>query len=103
MAGQAEGEAPKPLHSRTGIPLPGVDQALMSVPSALVTCCEVNGEDVRAMSPLPTGDQGSVPMRRARSATYFEAKAVPPVAARCADRCDAVHSENARTSPHADR
>ena len=99
MAGQAEGEAPNPLHSRTGIPLPWVDQALMSVPSGLVTCCEVNGEEVRAMSPLPTGDQASIPMRRARSATYYEAKAVPPVVARCADRCDAVDSESARTSP----
>jgi hypothetical protein len=36
-----------------------VDQAVMSVPSELVTCCEVNGEEVRAIefTPPAIGDQ----------------------------------------------
>ena len=61
MAGQAEGEAPNPLHSRTGMPLPRVDQALMSVPSELVTCCEVNGEEVRAIEYTPHRRSGTDP------------------------------------------
>src|SRR3954466_12810945 len=96
MAGQAAGEAPSPLHIRTGIPLPWLDHASMSVPSGLVTCCEVTGEEVRAIGSTPVRRSGQVPVRRARSAAYRDAMAIQPRRRRCAERCDAVEAPPGR-------
>src|SRR3954453_11962568 len=92
MAGQAAGEAPSPLHISTGVPLPWLDHASMSVPSGLVTCCEVIGEEVRAIESTPVRRSEQVPVRRARSAAYCDAMPIQPGRRRCADRCDAVDS-----------